>query len=157
MKLFYCSIFLAFSFVNSQAPRTCYRDEFGLGIVVMVKDCDHVKMLGKAKKIDQVLKLREGKEGNVILFCCPARKAQKACFDFDKKLENPFEIAQSIIGGYRVQVGEFPHFAALAYIEEGQLSFDCGGVLISEKFVLTAAHCCSKVEKPPIIVRLGKV
>lgn len=61
-----------------------------------------------------------------------------------------------IIGGTEADVGEFPHYAALAYrnAETKTLSFDCGGALISHKHVLTAAHCIKgKLE----FVRLGAV
>jgi hypothetical protein len=45
-----------------------------------------------------------------------------------------------IVGGQKAKKGEFPHSVALAE-RRLELNFFCGGSLISEKFVLTAAHC----------------
>ncbi|XP_061381816.1 serine protease snake-like isoform X1 [Danaus plexippus] len=64
-----------------------------------------------------------------------------------------------IVGGEDADTGEFPHMAAIGWINlEGSYSFLCGGSLISSKFILTAAHCTkySKMREPkPVIVRLG--
>lgn len=47
-----------------------------------------------------------------------------------------------ITGGINANPREFPHMAAIAYKDKsGQVAFGCGGSLISERFVLTAAHC----------------
>lgn len=47
--------------------------------------------------------------------------------------------------------------AALGYLNENyKVSFDCAGVVISEIFIMTAAHC-GRPTRPPIVVRLGKV
>uniref|UniRef100_A0A182P8Z8 Peptidase S1 domain-containing protein n=1 Tax=Anopheles epiroticus TaxID=199890 RepID=A0A182P8Z8_9DIPT len=68
--------------------------------------------------------------------------------DYGKKL---------IAGGQQADYGEFPHQAVLGYWKVDnpiQYKFHCGGTLISEQHVLTAAHCVSPVQ--PVVVRLGE-
>ncbi|XP_071440518.1 venom peptide isomerase heavy chain-like isoform X2 [Hetaerina americana] len=46
-----------------------------------------------------------------------------------------------IVGGVKAKPAEFPHMAAIGYGSESSPAWLCGGTLISENFVLTAAHC----------------
>jgi len=48
-----------------------------------------------------------------------------------------------IVGGQPAQPREFPHMARLGRRQDqgSRVDWFCGGALISERFVLTAAHC----------------
>uniref|UniRef100_U5EUT3 CLIP domain-containing serine protease n=1 Tax=Corethrella appendiculata TaxID=1370023 RepID=U5EUT3_9DIPT len=50
-----------------------------------------------------------------------------------------------IVGGETTKIDEFPWLALLIYLsrETNQFEHGCGGVLITKRFVLTAAHCVS--------------
>lgn len=69
--------------------------------------------------------------------------------------EKLLQLDYHIVGGTDSDIAEFPHIAALGYENLGEIEFDCGGALISNNFVITAAHCCTR--KPPSVVRLGRV
>ncbi|XP_068152791.1 serine protease snake isoform X1 [Drosophila tropicalis] len=61
-----------------------------------------------------------------------------------------------IVGGTPTQRGLFPHMTALGWTQNnGEIKWGCGGTLVSEFYVLTAAHCATSGSKPPDMVRLG--
>lgn len=45
--------------------------------------------------------------------------------------------ASRIIGGEETKANEFPWVVRLSYFDK----FYCGGMLINDRYVLTAAHC----------------
>jgi trypsin len=57
--------------------------------------------------------------------------------------------AARIIGGEPAAAGEFPYIISLS----SQFGFICGGVLLNENTVVTAAHCTDGWEDWPLTVR----
>ncbi|XP_044765999.1 serine protease snake-like [Coccinella septempunctata] len=63
-----------------------------------------------------------------------------------------------IVGGEPARPGEFPFMAALGFYVDNAIDWRCGGTLISERFVVTAAHCTySRDAGSPKVVRLGEI
>lgn len=106
----------------------------------------------------------------------PKRKSEQKCEEFRSLITESVEIIPLIpqfvptklnstkcdydsvplvLGGSPAGPGEFPFMAALGYEVEGAIRYSCGGTLVSDRFVLTAAHCIRSQIGLPILVRLG--
>ncbi|XP_017755231.1 PREDICTED: uncharacterized protein LOC108547293 [Eufriesea mexicana] len=70
------------------------------------------------------------------------------------------DLSQRIVGGEFTELDEFPWMALLEYSKPNGKSTACGGVLISRRYVLTAAHCVKGKDLPSTwrlqSVRLGE-
>lgn len=74
------------------------------------------------------------------------------------ELENPSGIVfpnfPNIVGGNTASDGEFPFLVRL-YINIGGSSYLCGGALLSDTWVITAAHCLDGAPAAGVSVRAG--
>jgi hypothetical protein len=89
----------------------------------------------------------------------PSRKigatARKYCENYG--VYEPLVLQKNVFGGERSEVGEFPHHVQIYYSSEDVIVTRCGGSLISDRFVITAAHCLNNRNFVPVYVRMGRV
>jgi len=86
------------------------------------------------------------------VFGCVCGVSESSGLDF---CDNEVEISNRISGGKVAEVNEFP-WAALLEIKAGGNPLRCGGTLVNDRFVLTAAHCVSAPSSMQITVILGE-
>jgi len=121
--------------------------------------------------------------GQKAVVCCPStpRKSEKMCEVYKEILrepegptpllpvsflteERPREIQcnnrvnKLIVGGRDAQIDEFPHMVALGWgSHPSAVKWQCGATLISEEFLLTAAHCIETKSGRPSYALLGDI
>ncbi|KAJ3641627.1 hypothetical protein Zmor_028123 [Zophobas morio] len=87
-----------------------------------------------------------------------ANSAEAKCEEYKHRVKKRASIITYVFGGTASLGKEFPHMAILGYGIPEKIEWLCGGSLISDQFVLTAAHCLVTSNLGDLIrVRLGEL
>lgn len=134
--------------------------------------CKSAQKLYDSKRIAEIAMCKS--PGKIAIVCCPStpkkyftskppKPIKNASSKFQKALcknaKADIKIDIHLTNGNKADVGEFPFQAALGYKSENgyDIDFNCGGSLIADDIILTAAHCVNKKFDQPVMVRLGRV
>ncbi|XP_055609288.1 CLIP domain-containing serine protease B4-like [Uranotaenia lowii] len=138
------------------------------GICVPLRECtqtSHLLMRGNLSDAerDYLKKSSCGKLDSRQAVCCPLAHKLGNRFGAPAALPAIGQCGQTtgsrIVGGEIAMLDDFPWLARIQYYKSNKrFGFHCGGVLINERYVLTAAHCIQSVPSSWVVykIRLGE-
>jgi len=155
----------------------CELDNNQSGICKNAGNCEYAINLFKAGRHSEVSHCQF--KGNVPFVCCLEKisppsvltkttrtqtkpvptypKSIKFTEALCKDIVHPIRVGIKIVAGENATVGEFPFQVALGYLNQNnEIEYRCGGSLIADDIVLTAAHCANRKDSAPVIVKLGR-
>lgn len=152
----------------------CVTPNKAKGTCIEINDCPSLAEASKVKPLPQATldllrKSQCGFQGRNPLACCPSTTPSPPVENTEDVSNHPNirllkqemcgpVTEDKIINGIRAKLNELPWMALIAYTVRSGSPFRCGGTIISDRYVLTAAHCVKLLPSSmkPISVRLGE-
>uniref|UniRef100_A0AAG5CTH0 CLIP domain-containing serine protease n=1 Tax=Anopheles atroparvus TaxID=41427 RepID=A0AAG5CTH0_ANOAO len=148
--------------------QSCTNPRGESGQCILFRDCPPlVAIFGKPVPTPDDTQFLEdsrcGKLERKTLVCCPGVAPPPPSSSGSSVLPTApqcgIQLTDRIHGGQPTEIDEFPWAVLIEYEKpNGRFGFHCGGSLINERYVLTAAHCISSIPRNWKVhrVRLGE-
>ncbi|KAF2890713.1 hypothetical protein ILUMI_15460, partial [Ignelater luminosus] len=115
---------------------------------VVIQDCPALYSLLERKSINErnvnyIRKALCGLLRRQPYMCCPvtAKNSTNTPDLFPSRKVCGIQAENTILGGMDTTIRDYPWMVLLQYQEPNYRRFECGGFLINNRYVLTAAHC----------------
>lgn len=166
------SFIFGYDYENNDYIERCVTKSNKPGVCTEFIKCNYAEKLYRSKRSSEITLCKM--VGRIPFVCCPSypprfpispiaikivKKSTKFQNALCKNVQHYEKLDEHIINGEKAAVGEFPFQVAIGYkSKNGKVwEFNCGGSLIADDVVLTAAHCVNKKEARPVFVRMGRV
>ncbi|XP_068082095.1 CLIP domain-containing serine protease B4 [Anabrus simplex] len=173
-------LLLAVTAYTQNIGERCRKPSNRPGICVNIRECPVILAIldGQDPDLRILHESRCGFSGRIPVVCCPdpvvpitqpSNTNQPSSYAVQDVSNHrnvhllPMDICgpvadARIYGGKETGLLEFPWMALIGYLIRGKIGFLCGGSLVNERYVLTAAHCVTGLESGYVLasVRLGE-
>uniref|UniRef100_A0A182MDL9 CLIP domain-containing serine protease n=1 Tax=Anopheles culicifacies TaxID=139723 RepID=A0A182MDL9_9DIPT len=141
----------------------CVNPNGEAGKCVLFRDCQPLLEIyhNPVNTLNDTQFLKESRCGVIeqnTLVCCKGGKNPKKT-SLPNAPKCGLHLSDRIYGGQTTNIDEFPWTALIEYQrEDGRFSFHCGGVIVNERYIVTAASCVYDIPQnfKPHRVRLGE-
>ncbi|XP_018568826.1 serine protease 7-like [Anoplophora glabripennis] len=154
-EIIFLILWLTLQTAYAQLDSSCKTPNGELGTCKSILGC-HVLLDAVIKrKPKQMEFVKKSVCGPKPLVCCGSQGNWKP-----DRSDCGYQLSDKIYGGGETELYEFPWMALLEYKNpSNRRRFSCGGVIISKRYVLTAAHCVGQFSQRVgelVNVRLGE-
>ena len=153
--------------LKSIENETCVLKNNQSGVCKALQNCAYAISKMRQNKFNEIS--RCDSKGRTRKICCPKSsltttinpsvypKSQKLLDAICVSKAFPVALTLAINSAEPAGVGEFPFQEAIGYRNhDNEIEYKCGGSLIADDIVLTAAHCANRIDTIPVTIRLGR-
>uniref|UniRef100_A0A182FSI6 Uncharacterized protein n=1 Tax=Anopheles albimanus TaxID=7167 RepID=A0A182FSI6_ANOAL len=144
--------------------QSCVNPRGQQGSCIQFQECQPlVSIYNKPIRTDDdkqfLLASRCGTFNTKTLVCCVGSASSGGKTTLPQPPHCGIQLTDRVVGGQPTKIDEFPWTALIEFQKaDGRFGFHCGGSLINQRYIVTAAHCINAIPRSwkPNRIRLGE-